>query len=98
MLYWKVSAKAGASAINLQALRIELAKRAQVRPTVCTEADHGVLTQLKEQQIYSVSSLTTRYFQTQPDSHLAFMEGPEKNMQKARPYAVRTSICFENVN
>ena len=32
-----------------------------VSTTVCTQADHGVLTQLKKQQRHSVSSLTTRY-------------------------------------
>jgi len=97
-MHWKVSAKAREIAINLQDLRIELAKPAQVRPTVCTEADHGVLTQLKEQQRNSVSSLKTRFIQTQPNSYLAFMEGPEENMQRARPYAVHTTFCVENVN
>jgi hypothetical protein len=66
VLYRYVSAKAGASAINLNALRIEFAKPGQVRSTVCTDADFGVLKQLKEQQRYSVSSLTTRYIETQP--------------------------------
>ena len=77
---------------------LSLPKPAHVMPTVCTEADHCVLTQLKEQQRYSVSSLNTKYVQTQPNIHLAFMERPEKNMQTARSYAVHTSFCVENVN
>ena len=70
-----------------------------VSTTVCTQADHGVLTQLKKQQRHSVSSLTTRYVRTHTDGHLAFMEGQEENMQTARPkYAVHTSCHVKNVN
>jgi len=70
-----------------------------VSTTVCTEADHGVLTQLKKQQRHSVSSLTTRYVRTHPDGHLAFMEGQEENTQTARPqYGVHTSCHVKNVN
>ena len=68
----------------------------QVSTTVCTQADHGVLTQLKKQQRHSDSSLTTRYVQTHTDGHLAFME-EEENMQTARPqYAVHTSCHVKN--
>ena len=77
---------------------LSLPKHAQIRPTVCTEADRGVLTQLKGQQRHSVSSLTIRYVQTQPDSHLAFIEGQEENMQTSGPYAVHTLFCVENLN
>ena len=41
---------------------------------------------------HSVFSFTTRYVSTHPDGHLAYMEGPERNMQTARPYAVHTSF------
>jgi len=73
-------------------------KPVQGRTTVSTEADHGVLTQLKKQQRHSVFSLTTRYVGTHPDGHLAFMEGPERNTQTVRPYAVHTSFHVKNLN
>jgi len=67
-----------------------------VSTSVCTQADHGVLTQLKKQQRHSVSSLTTRYVRTHTDGHLAFMERQEENMQTARPqYGVYTSFRVE---
>ena len=70
-----------------------------VSTTVCTQADHGVLTQLKKQQRHSVPSLTTRYVRTHTDGHLAFMEEQGENMQTVRPqYGVHTSCHVENVN
>jgi len=39
---------------------------------------------------HSVFFFTTRYVSTQPDCHLAFMEGPERKMHTARPYAGHT--------
>ena len=76
-----------------------LPKPVPVSTTVCTQADHGVLTQLEKQQRHSVSSLTTRFVRTHTDGHLAFMEGQEENTQTARPqYGVHTSCHVKNVN
>jgi len=76
-----------------------LPKPVPVSTTVCTQADHGLLTQLKKQQRQSVSSLTTRFVQTHTDGHLALLEGQEENTQTARRHYGAHTLCHvKNVN
>jgi hypothetical protein len=65
-----VSAKKGASAMNLKEFRIDYAKslcKLQIKTTACKEVDHRVLT--TEEQGHSVSFLNTRYVRTHPGDH-----------------------------
>ena len=99
VLYRQVSAKTGASVMNLQALRIDFAK-------ACASYDYSLHTgrpwcsDTAEEAPKTFSLfLTTRYVQTHTDGHLAFMEGQEENTQTARPqYGVHTSCHVKNIN